>query len=355
MMGFWKRLAVSSTAVLGLLAAAVAQDSVGLGDAAPGLDVLEWVKGDAVDLAALKGKNVVVLDIFTVNDTRLPGEVKHLNTLQEKHAAAGLKVVGLGTDPVDDVKAFVAKTEFKYAVGVDNLRNTVGTYGRGQPPLTAIIDKEGRLVWRGYVARIDQTLEKVLAGTYDLEAVKKTQALEMELMRQMPTNDPDLVQPAADALLAQNPANMNGIHARKFCFAKKSDAKGFREWIVKHVPKVKESDTLNAIAWELATTDDLEWREPAAALAAAKAAVEATQGKEAAIIDTLARVYSEVGLLDRAVEEQKRAIAALPADTDEDDKKRYQATLAYYESCSTLAKAEKPAPKADPKTPPKKK
>jgi peroxiredoxin len=313
------------------------------------------VKGDPVDLAAVKGKNVVLLDIFTVNDTRVPDQVKHLNALQEKHAAAGLKVVGLGVENVEEMKDFVGKNEFKYSVGVDNLRNTIGSYGRQDPPLTAIIDKLGRLVWRGYVGQVDATLEKVLAGTYDLEGAKKAQALAGELRRQLPTQDPDLIQPAADALLAQDPGHPTGIQARKFCFAKRDDAKGFREWIVKLVPKVKDAQQLNAIAWDLVTADQLAWREPSAGLAAAKAAVEASQGKEAAIIDTLARVCAEIGLLDRAVEEQKRAIAALAADADATEKKHYQDTLAYYEACAALAKTEKSAAPAPKPTPPKKK
>lgn len=357
MMGFWKRAAVS-VVILGIGGAAVAQDELSIGDPAPALDVLEWVKGDAVDLAALKGKNVVLLDLFSVNDRRVPEQTKHLNTLQEKYAAAGLKVVGLAIENVDEVKRFVGEHEFKYVVGVDNVRNTCGAYGRPQGTLTAIVDKEGRLAWRGYVGTVDLTLEKIMAGKYDVEGAKKTLELEREMVRQINTQDPDKIEPAADAVLAQDPSHMGAVNVRKQCFVKRDDPKAFREWIAKHVPKVTEAESLNAVAWDLVTTDALPWRESGAALAAATKAVELTQGKNGAMIDTLARVYYEIGLVDRAIETQNKAIAALAADASDDEKKQYQDTLAYYQACAALAKTLKPEPpkKPDPKKPdPKKK
>jgi peroxiredoxin len=353
---FWKRALAMAALVVSASGAAWAQDGVSLGDQAPALEVLEWVKGEAVDLAAQKGK-VVVIDFFSVNHTHVPDQVKHLNALQEKHAAAGVKVLALAVEPLDDVKEFVGKHEFKFPVGVDNQRNSIGSFGRPEPPMTVIVDKLGRVAWRGFVANVDGPLEKVIAGSWDIEAAKKTQGLVRELHRKLPTNDPDLIEPAADNLLTQDPANMDGINARRLCFARRDDAKGFREWISKHMAKVKDTDTLNAVAWDLVTSDNLAWREPATALAAAKAAVEASEGKRAEIIDTLARCYAEIGLLERAIAEQKRAIAALAADTDEDTKKQYQTTLTYFETCLAIGKADKtaPPPKAPGKpTPPKK-
>jgi peroxiredoxin len=352
MSGLWKRAAAAALVLLAAALPAAAQEKANLGDPGPALEVLEWVKGDAVDLAAQKGK-IVLLDFFSVNDPRVPDQVKHLNKLQEKHAAAGVRIVALAVETVDDVKDFVGKHEFKFTVGVDNQRNTIGSYGNPEPPLTVVIDKLGRIAWRGYVSQVDATLEKVVAGTWDIEAAKKTQALVVELFRQLPTNDPDLIQPAAEALLTQEPGNLNAIKARRFCFAKKDDAKGFREWIAKQVPKVKDPDALNELAWDLVTDGDVAWREPAAALAAAKAAVDATEGKKAEILDTLARAYCEIGLVDRAVAEQKRAIAALAPDAGEAEKKRYQEILGYYETCAALAKSDKGAG-GGPAKPPKK-
>jgi len=322
-----------------------------LGDEAPELDVLEWVQGDPVVLEAQKGKGVVLIDLFTVNDPRVPGHFEKLSELQEKHPAPALRIVALGVDAPDDVRKFVQEHPCKFTVGVDNLRNTAGSYGNGSPPVTALVDKEGRLCWRGYVADAEKTVEKVLAGKYDVEREKRVLDLRRSLQKIFNTQDTAQIAPAADALLAEEPSDWSAIQVKKWCFAKDDQPEAWRAWVAGHLPKMTESDGLNALAWDLATEGNLQWREPAVALGAAKKAVEASEAKDAAILDTLARVYSELGLLDRAVEEEKRAIAALGAEADESEKTQYQRTLAYYEQCAKLAKEERPAPpkKPDPK------
>lgn len=76
----------------------------------------------------------------------------------------------------------------------------------------------------------------------------------------------------------------------------------------------------------------MSWRDPAAALKAAKRAVELSGGKESAPTDTLARAYFEAGMLDQAIETQKKACSL--DDKDEDLKK----TLAYYTACAEVRK-----------------
>lgn len=325
-----------------------------IGVPAPAMDVLEWLKDGPVELASLKGKNVVLLDIYSVNFTNTKEHVEKLNALQTKHAAAGLKVIGLFTDPPEDVKKFLAENPTKYSTGVDNLRNTVGTFGVGEPPLAVIIDKEGRIVWRGQVADDGDMVERVLSGRFDLAKTKKTMHLEREAGRLFQTKDPDQVGPAADALLAHEPSSLMGVNLKKWCFASKRDPKGWREFIAKHVPKVTESAPLNQLAWQLCTDDNLAWREPAAALAAAKKAVELCQGKDAAVVDTLARAWFEVGAVDRAIEVQKQAIAVVEADAGEAYKQGMQDVLAYYEAALAAGKAAK-GDTAKPPVPPKKK
>ncbi|MCE9637646.1 MAG: TlpA family protein disulfide reductase [Planctomycetes bacterium] len=366
MNAWWKSFAATAAVVLMSVASpsSARADGLEIGDEAPALDIMEWVQGEAVDLAAAKGKNVVVVEFWATWCGPCKQTIPHLGEVQAKYADKGLRIIGVSTEKPEEVRKFVAdKTpEFKYTVAVDNLQNTSAAYmqavGAQGIPHAFIIDKSGALAWHGHPTQMDAVLEKVVAGTFDMAKAKSTAEKRKEMFRQLPTRDPDLIGPAADAVLATDPGNEEATNIRVQIWRMKDDSAGYRKWCADLVAKLQaDAEGLNGFAWRLATETDVSWRDPSLALSAAKKAVELTQGKQAANLDTLARVYSELGLIDRAVEQQKLAISMLDAKTSDDMKKQYAEVLGYYESCAALAKSEKPAApaKADPKSTPKKK
>ena len=68
---------------------------------------------------------------------------------------------------------------------------------------------------------------------------------------------------------------------------------------------------LNRVALELATLDDVERRDFPLIIEAAQRADELTEGGDADVLATLARIQFEMGHVDRAVELQERAIAQI--------------------------------------------
>ena len=96
--------------------------------------------------------------------------------------------------------------------------------------------------------------------------------------------------------------------------------------------------TLNALAWQ-ACTSPLEIRDLATAREAIDKAVELLGRKEAAILNTLARVDYALGLLESAIAVQAEAVSL---SQDDEEKKAFQETLAYYKNALALSREASP-------------
>ena len=70
--------------------------------------------------------------------------------------------------------------------------------------------------------------------------------------------------------------------------------------------------TLNQIAWFVVDEPDIERRNLLFAMMAADRASELTEHKDAAILDTVARVYFEMGDLSEAIKYQRKAVEYAP-------------------------------------------
>jgi tetratricopeptide (TPR) repeat protein len=237
------------------------------------------------------------------------------------------------------VQEFAKDGKFKYHVAVDNDKNTNGVYMAGVPgiPHAFVIDQQGVVVWAGHpMAGLDAVVEKVIAGKFDAAKAKQVDGMHKELndvLRSSRGQDLDGIAAACDKILDVAPEDDNAFGFRTQVFQAKKDAAGYKALVAKILPKIDgDWRALNNVAWKLATDGDMGWRDVAVAFKTAKRAVEITQSKESGPLDTLARVYCEAGLIDQAIDAQKKAVA-LDA-TDEGMKK----TLAYYESCAELRK-----------------
>jgi TPR repeat protein len=82
------------------------------------------------------------------------------------------------------------------------------------------------------------------------------------------------------------------------------------QWYRKAIEhKSASSSVFNALAWIFATSENPNHRDPVKALEYAKKAVELSEAKEAAILDTLAEAFFVNGQYDQAIEAEKKAIA----------------------------------------------
>ncbi|HOJ33751.1 MAG TPA: TlpA disulfide reductase family protein [Candidatus Hydrogenedentes bacterium] len=142
-----------------------------VGDPAPPLKVSEWVKGDAVDLEAQKGKSAVVVEFWATWCPPCRASIPHLTQLQAKYKDRGIVIVGISSEDKGTVKEFVEKAGDKmvYHVAVDDNGKTEEAYmeasGAQGIPHAYIIGKDGKIVWEGHPLEkeFEQTLEKLAA------------------------------------------------------------------------------------------------------------------------------------------------------------------------------------------------
>jgi thiol-disulfide isomerase/thioredoxin len=302
---------------LTLIAGIVAMTAVALGQAPPRptsplgkpakpLAVAEWVKGEPVTLKEGLGKNIYVIELWTTTCPHSRGCIPHLTALQKKYEDKGVIFVAIAGESADAVKAFVEQMGDKigYRVAVDKELATFKTY-MGQvkvttTPIAFLIDKEGNLVWYGHpMSGLDQTIDAVIAGTYDIETCKKR----------------------------------DGARGLMRGYFDTASSPSYADRAIRIGEKIIEdgqSDIMlmNEFAWKIATQPGLINRDLELAMQAAQIAYDGCNGQDAGILDTYARVLWESGKKKEAIEYQRKAVGL----TDiEELRKELEKTLAKYE------------------------
>jgi thiol-disulfide isomerase/thioredoxin len=153
-----------------------------IGDAAAPLAITEWVKGKAVDVK--NGQNICVVEFWATWCGPCRVSIPHLTKLQKRFKDKGVVVVGISDETADKVKPFVEQQAEKmdYVVAIDDARKSnkgyMEAYGQNGIPHAFIVGKDGKVLWHGHpMAGLDQALEDMLAGKYDLQsAIKKDEA-----------------------------------------------------------------------------------------------------------------------------------------------------------------------------------
>ena len=98
----------------------------------------------------------------------------------------------------------------------------------------------------------------------------------------------------------------------------------------------KNADTLNALSWGILDNPGVKHRDLKFALKVAKAAYDACEGKNPAIVDTYARAFWDNGQKKEAIEYEQKAIALVdkmdvPDEAKTQMKEDLQAALKKYE------------------------
>ena len=293
------------------------------------------IKGDA--LTAFAPGRVSVVEFGATWCGPCKAGMPHLSDLQKEYKDKGLTVLGISDEPLATVEAFLAKPEWaaktQYTVCTDPDRSAHDAYMKpamqnGIP--CAFIVKDSVVQWIGHPAQMDTALAQVVDGTFNVAAAKdqflgtiaskKVTRRLGSMMRDAKTSgNYDEVLKALDEATAKATADgALGFKMQSFQILvgpANQQARGYAlgKELVASFTAAKDSMGLNGIAWYVIDNATLTNPDYGFALAAAKEANSITQGKDGAILDTLAAAYWKTGDKVTAIKTQEEAIAATEA------------------------------------------
>ena len=321
---------ISLTGAL-LLASALAAPlpAAELGMVAPDLKISQWVKGKPVALKDGKGKNIYVIEFWATWCPPCRTSIPHLSQLQKKFAAKDVVLIGITDEEVGKVKPFVAKMagEMDYTVAIDQDKQTsenyMGAFKQNGIPHAFIVDKTGAVIWHGHpMDQLEETLEKIVAGKFDLATAKKLDAIKQQ-------------EAAAQEKISE-------VFESYFTAASKGEKGPEHDKQGEEILKLAadQPPVLAQFASIMLKHPQIKTRDLPLALRAAKAAYDGNKSDEAraTVADIYARALRDSGKKDEAIKLQKEAIAHAK---DAKAKQAFEKTLREYEGKADDKKADK--------------
>ncbi|HVS11778.1 MAG TPA: redoxin family protein [Planctomycetota bacterium] len=295
------------------------------GDPAPALSIETWVKGQPV--ASFEKGKVYLVEFWATWCGPCIVQMPHLSQIQREHGPKGVTVIGVTSeDPrnsLEDVKEMVAAKGdgMGYTVAWDSGRKTNDAWmkaaGQGGIPCSFLVDGEGRIAYIGHPMLLDEPVEEVLAGTWDIEkgnaALEKAMSRVNEIYRAS-ARDPKAALAKIAEFEKDHPRLGAVMDSMEFMLRLKIEdydaAYALGSKLVDRAIAAKNPADLNQIAWTIVDPEgSVAKKDLELAMRAASKAVELA-GEDAAILDTLARVYFLKGDRAKAIEIQERAVKA---------------------------------------------
>ena len=347
-----KWLTLLAALAAGTIMAPAAEPTLKAGDPAPKLQTGKWMQGEPVK-GFEKGKAYIV-EFWATWCGPCRQSIPHLNEKYLKYKDKGLVVIGQDCWEEDDslVAPFVKKMgdQMAYRVALDDkdggskgkmAETWMAAAGQDGIPTAFLIDTNGVIAWIGHPMTLkDEVIDAVLAGKFDIQKAADEAAVEKKNEGQIQTlghemdaavraKDWDTASSKLDEIAKLVPADeQDSLSMARFGIAlgKKDYPAAYK--LAQQLSDTHKEDAQlqNALAWELVADPTIEQRDLGLAETFATRANTAANGKEPAVLDTLARVQFMKGKKDEAIATETKAVDLAPAEQKVD----YQATLDSY-------------------------
>jgi thiol-disulfide isomerase/thioredoxin len=307
-----------------------------VGDAAPKLQVAKWVQGEPVK--EFERDKAYIVEFWATWCGPCRESIPHVNELYAKFKDNGLVVIGQSVweRKPEAVAPFVKKMgqQMTYRVALDTDEGTMAktwmdAAGQDGIPAAFVVDKRGIIAWIGHPTKLKESvLEQVLAGKFDVRAAtidyEKQQKKEEQrdalwqefqrLVRREQWEQADATLSKVEALMPEEDRDNLGTTRFQLLLNRKDYQAAYR--LAERLSDAQPDDAgrQNRLAWTIATKEGLAERDLDLAEKIARRANESTQGKDAEILDTLARVLFLKGQKAEAINLQTKAVEHAEAD-----------------------------------------
>ena len=353
---------------------------------APALKLSKWLMNGPVKIEFDKkdkdaDKKLFAIVFWGTWSSPCRDAIPLLSYLQKKYRDKGLKIIAVTREDEGTVTKFIEAnlTALSFGIVLDDQSISTLTYmGESRIfPKVFIIGNGNQLIWSGEAIDLPTVLDKFYTGRFNLSKQREISKLTQELQIAMMQSKNDMVRSIAQRILEIDPED--GFAFRTTMFAYESDEKTdeamqFLSKMIKDNPKIarfnfikidfiarypafskellptaeaflinfaNSPDELNNLAWALADrfpylpgTLEIAWK---AADKACKAVEKnGSDEQKSACFNTMALIYYKCGMLQQAIDTQKKVSALLKDNTAV--QKNSAASLAYYESALKLQK-----------------
>src|SRR6266581_2853942 len=336
--------------IAGALAAAMvttlalaAEPTLKIGDSAPKLQTGKWAQGEPVK--DFKEGKAYIVEFWATWCGPCRVSIPHLNETAKKYKDKGLIVIGQDCWEQDEEKvAPFVKTmgdKMTYCVALDDKDGSekgkmaetwMAAAGRNGIPSAFLVDTTGKIAWIGHPMQLkDGVIEEVLAGKFDVQKAaqdydkqKKTEAKVnaawtevSQAMRQKKWDEATTKLADVEKLLPED--ERDGLDMMRFNIQiGKKDYPAAYKLAEKYSNANKDNAMAqNDLAWRIVTDPDIEQRDLDLAETIANRANAAAKGKDAGILDTLARVKFMQGKKEDAIALQEKAVKLAESNQQE--------------------------------------
>jgi thiol-disulfide isomerase/thioredoxin len=190
------RRAVAGLVLLSLMATGASGEALTIGSPAPAIAIEHWFH-DKAPVASFEEGRIYVIEFWATWCGPCIASMPHLAEVQKKHAD-DLTVISVSDEDPETIEKFLDReregTTFReitshYTLTSDPDGSVKGDYmraaGEGGIPTAFIVGKTGVIEWIGHPMRLDEPIEKIIAGTWDREAYAAERAEEKLVRGQM--------------------------------------------------------------------------------------------------------------------------------------------------------------------------